>query len=157
MRPKKHRRRIKLIRPRLQLKLVGSFVGLAALAMLLQFILLGARLTRAASDLSDGGGQLADLVPGMLLSVLAISCAVLLPIIFAFGVLITFRVAGPVYRFETYLGQVARGEDVGPCRIRKDDELHDLCDRINEAVSALRERQGADEASTEDGQLRSAG
>ena len=157
MTARKYKRRIKLIQPRLQLKLVGSFVGLAALAMLLQFILLGARLSSAAAELSDAGGLLAERVPGMLLSVLAVSCAVLLPIIFAFGVLITFRLAGPVYRFETYLGQVARGEDVGPCHIRKDDELHELCDRINEAVSALRGAQRSATTGPDESELRSAG
>ena len=89
-----NKRRIKLIQPRLQIKLVSSFVGLAALALLLQFILLGARFSKAAAALPGSGGELAAQVPGMLLGVLAVSFGVLIPIIFAFGVLITFRIAG---------------------------------------------------------------
>ena len=64
----------------------------------------------------------------------------------AVGILVTFRVAGPVYRFEQHLGSLARGEDPGTCRIRKGDELQDLCASINAAVETLR-GQGQGEAS----------
>jgi hypothetical protein len=61
------------------------------------------------------------------------------------GVLSTFRIAGPIYRFEQYLRQVVKGEAEGPCRIRDGDELWDLCDLINQATAPLRMRHGEDE------------
>lgn len=157
MSPHPNPRRVKLVQPRLQLKLVGSFVGLAVLAMLLQFLVLGARISRAASALPEGGIELAERVPGMLLSVLALSFVVLLPVIVAFGVMITFRIAGPIHRFEEYLADVARGEDIGPCRIRDEDELHELCDRINDAVDSLRARAQSPRAVVAREAVRSAG
>ena len=39
---------------------------------------------------------------------------------------------------QEYCKALARGEELGPCRIRKDDELWDLCDALNDAVDALR-------------------
>lgn len=144
MKKRKHPRRIKLIKPRLQFRLIGAFVGLTALTLLLQFLLLAARLTVTASSMDQGGEVLMNLTGGLLIDILLFSFGVLLPLVCAVGVLVTFRIAGPVYRFEQYLGQVARGEDPGPCRIRKGDQLQDLCDKVNEAVSALRGRSAAD-------------
>ena len=144
MSKKGYPRRTKLINPRFQVKLIGSFVGLAGLALLMQFLLLGYRLTSQAS-LLDGSGELAMQVPGLLLRVLVFSVLVLLPLIFAFGVLLTFRIAGPVYRFEEYLSSVARGEQVGPCRIRKGDELQSLCNAINAATESLRRPEVGEE------------
>lgn len=146
---KKHPRRNKLIRPGFQLKLIGSFVGLAGLALLLQFLFLGQRLTDAASKIEGGGGEIAEAIPGMLLSVLVISIGILLPIIFAFGILLTFRIAGPLYRFEQHLGAIARGEDIGLCKIRKGDQLQSLCDKINAATETLRKGQAANQAPAE--------
>ena len=136
-----YKRRIKLIKPSLQLRLVGTFVGLTALTLLLQYLLVTAHLTEAATSMPDGGIYLISLMPEMLTKVLLLSFLVVLPLIFCVGVLTTFRIAGPVYRFEQYLGSVARGEEEGPCRLRKGDELWDLCDKINEATAALRHAQ----------------
>ncbi len=146
-------RKNKLVQPRLQLRLIGFFVGVAALGLLLQFLLLGARLSAALGRLDDGGAELADEVPAMMLEVLAFSALIVLPIVFAFGVLLTFRIAGPAYRIERHLRAVARGEESGPCRIRKTDELQSLCEAVNEATTALRGASGragpAHEAGTE--------
>ena len=70
---------------------------------------------------------------------LAVSFGLFLPLTFCIGVLVTFRIAGPVYRFEQYLKQVSRGEQLGPCKIRDGDEFQGLCDLINEATRHLRE------------------
>lgn len=148
-----YKRRIKLIKPSLQLKLVGTFVGLTALTLLLQYLLITAHLTDAATRMPDGGIYLISLMPEMLTKVLLLSFLVVLPLIFCVGVLTTFRIAGPVYRFEQYLGSVARGEEVGPCRLRKGDELWDLCDKINEATAVIRHTrlpQDGDEPGTEE-------
>lgn len=151
-------RRKKLVKPKLQLSLVGSFVGLAGLALLLQFMFSGYLVSGVASQVEGPGGQLAAEVPGIMLKVLVLSLAVLLPIIFAFGVLLTFRIAGPIYRFEKYLESVARGEQVGPCMIRSGDKLQSLCDRINEATAPLRHQKTETEGEPVDADdVRSAG
>ena len=62
------------------------------------------------------------------------------------------RIAGPVYRFQQHLGAVARGEDVGPCRIRTGDELHSLCETINAALARVqleRSERGASPSEAE--------
>lgn len=126
----------KLIQRSFQLRLIGKFVGLAALALVLQFLLLGWLL----SDALRGAGDAAvtEQVPTIVLKTLGFSVAVLLPILFGLGVLLTHRIAGPIYRFESYLRSLAQGEQLGPCQIRDGDELAALRDAINQVAERVR-------------------
>ena len=137
--PQSQRRRIKLIKPRLQLKMVGVFVGLSALGFLLQSLHVGLRLSELSASMPEGGSYLMAVMPELPLEILLVSFGMLLPLTIAVGILVTFRIAGPVYRFEKFLKAVIRGEEVGPCHIRKGDEFQELCELINEATSAARE------------------
>jgi hypothetical protein len=137
-----YKRRIKLIRPRLQLKLTGWFLSVTVIGLLLQYLLFGYFLTELALQLPGQGAYLVAQADVMLLKALGLTAVLVMPLTVAVGILVTFRVAGPVYRFEQHLGSLARGEDPGPCRIRKGDELQDLCRRINEAVVTLRAAPG---------------
>lgn len=130
-------RRTYLIQPKLQTKLVGSFVGLATLALLLQFLFLGMRLIPMARSL-PGGSELAGALPGVILQVMAFSLLILLPIIFCLGIRITLKIAGPLYRFERFFEEVKEGQRTDPCRLRQGDELQALCEMINEATAERR-------------------
>jgi hypothetical protein len=148
----RYKRRIKLIKPGLQLKITAMFMGVSATSLLLQYLLFSSQLANVATTLPDGGAVLLGLMPDLLIQVLFMSFAFLFPVMLCVGILSTFRIAGPVYRFERYLESVARGEEVGPCRIRRGDELWELCDKINEATAALRHRKDAAGAEAEEAQ-----
>lgn len=132
------RRRKKLVKPRLQLKLTLIFVGLSALSLLLQFVLFQSSLTNAALDLPNDSSLLIGMSTALLNEVLLTSFLLFLPLTFLVGILTTFRIAGPVYRFEAFLEAVRRGERPANFRLRKGDELVDLADLINEATAPLR-------------------
>jgi hypothetical protein len=140
-----NRRKIKLIQPRLQLTLVGWFLAVAVTGLVLQVLLLGSFLAELASTLPDEGAAVAASADGMLVEALLVSLLFLVPMTVGVGILATFRIAGPIYRFETYLGQVARGEEVGPCELRRGDQLQGLCEKINEALAAARSAKDAGE------------
>ena len=155
-----HPRRIKLIKPLLQLKFVGVFAGVSALGFLLQSLHVGLRLSELAASLPEGGAYLMAVMPELPIEILLVSFGMLLPLTIAVGILVTFRIAGPVYRFETYLKAVLRGDETGLCRIRKGDEFQELCELINEATAAQRERiaaQGTTTVIEEPRELRKAG
>ena len=135
------RRKIKLIKPRFQLKLVGVFVGLSALGFLLQALHVGLRLSELSASIPEGGTHLMAVMPELPLEILTVSFGMLLPFTVAVGILITFRIAGPVYRFEQYLRSVLDGENVGPCHTRKGDEFDELRDLINEVTAKIRQGQ----------------
>lgn len=144
----------KLIQPRLQLRLIGSFTGLATLAMLLQFLFLGGQMMKAVGRLDDGGGVLADAIPSLMMSVLLVSVSIFVPIVLVLGLIQTNKIAGPAHRFEAYLRAVVRGEETEPCRIRTGDEFQSLCDAINDATGPMR-RAALERAA--DSQQRAAG
>jgi hypothetical protein len=135
---KKERRRVKLIKPRLQLKLIGVFVGLSGLGFLLQSLHVGLRLSELAANVPEGGPYLMAVMPELPLEILFVSFGMLLPLTVAVGVMVTFRIAGPVYRFEKYLRDVADKKEVRPCRLRDGDDLQELCALINEVTEPLR-------------------
>lgn len=149
-----HPRRIKLIKPLLQLKFVGVFAGVSALGFLLQSLHVGLRLSELAGSLPEGGAYLMAVMPELPIEILLVSFGMLLPLTIAIGILVTFRIAGPVYRFETYLKAVIRGEEAGLCRIRKGDEFHELCELINEVTAEQRERIAAKGETTTIGETR---
>lgn len=136
----KNRRRIKLVNPRLQLKLIGVFVGLSGLGFLMQSLHVGLRLAELANTIPEGGEYLMAVLPNLPLEILTVSFGMVLPLTIAVGILVTFRIAGPLYRIEKYLEEVLRGEQVGPCRLRKGDELQELCEMINRASEPMRLR-----------------
>lgn len=139
------RRRVKLIQPRLQLTLVGWFLAVSVAGLLLQFALLSAFVARFAAGLPEGGARFAEQGMEMLLGSLAATLVLVVPVTLGVGILTTFKIAGPIYRFERYFEALARGEWNGPCVIRKGDALQETCDKLNAAVAVLRAAQDARE------------
>jgi methyl-accepting chemotaxis protein len=138
---RRDRRLIKLIKPRFQLKLVGVFVGLSALGFMLQAMHVALRLSELSASIPEGGSYLMALIPELPIEILTVSFGMLLPFTVAVGILVTFRIAGPVYRLEQYLRSVIAGEESGPCQLRKGDEFGELCELINEVTASVRQQQ----------------
>ncbi len=91
-----------------------------------------------------------SVLPELPLEILSVSFGMLLPLTIAVGVMVTFRIAGPVYRFEKYLREVHEGTELRPCKLRKGDELEELCAIINIVTEPIRlknanEAEGQDE------------
>lgn len=138
--PEAGRRRQKLIKPGIQLRLSGVFAGLSVLCLVIQWLLFSSMLSNAAHKMPIGGDYLLDLVPTLLFRSLFFSLAIALPLTMLVGVHSTFRITGPIYRFESFLKEVIRGKQLGPCKIRKGDLLGDLCELINGATEPQRRR-----------------
>jgi len=136
---KKYKRSKILIRPRLQLLYALVFTSTAALYVFLQTILFHWTVDRIADRVPTGGEAVLSQVMVAMRTNLLITFLVLVPLTLWLGVYVTFRVAGPLYRFEQFLKSVKNGERPGPCRIRKTDELHDICALLNEVTAPLRE------------------
>ncbi len=133
----KYKRRIKLIKPRLQIQFTLVFLGLSVLGLLMQFLLFQAATTRIAAVLPADGNQVMGEINGTLLSLLGITLLAIMPVTYLVGVLTTFRIAGPVYRMEQYFSELQEHGYTGPCRIRKSDQLQELVAAMNKAVETL--------------------
>ena len=136
-------RKKKLVKSRLQLRMTAVFLAVACSTALFQVVVLNWSLLRFASDLGVESGRILEGLPNILLTNLGLTFALLVPLMLFFGVQVTHRIAGPIYRFERFLDDVMEGKESGRCRIRDTDELHELCEKLNGAVDALRAREEA--------------
>lgn len=55
-----------------------------------------------------------------------------------FTIVMSHRVAGPLFRIQRAIDEVVRGEDVQDIRLRKNDELKELAEKINELIGVIR-------------------
>jgi len=134
----KNRRSKKLIMPREQLSISAKFAGVAVFSLLMQALLLSSMLLSAADDMPQGSQFLVDLVPSLLGRSLLFSLLLVSPLVVWVGVLTTFKVVGPAYRFQSYLREVLEKKTFGECRIRKGDYFQELCQLITESTAQLR-------------------
>lgn len=141
-----YKRRKKLIKPRLQLRMSGLFVGLVSLMLLLQFALITAALHHAANTLPSDSALLLGQTNSLSLRIIGISAAVFLPLTLLVGILSTFRIAGPLYRFEKFLKSVQNGENPENFTLRERDELKDLAELINSSTAPLRQSSAPETA-----------
>ncbi len=132
------KRRIKLIQPRFQLRLAGSFAALCLLALMVEALMLAVELTTLSKELPSGGAYLADEIPRLLARSAFWSALLLLPGLLVIGVRITFKIAGPLYRLEQHLHDVIEGKRPEPCKVRKGDELQEFCSLLNDALESAR-------------------
>lgn len=153
-RPHMRQRTKKLIKRSLQLKMVAVFVGMACISGCFQVILVNRSVIELMSTAEGGQLSLVDQLPGVLAENLLWTIALLVPLMGYVGLVVTQRVAGPIYVFERYLDRLLAGERMGPCRLRKADELKDLAERLTRVAERLGaldegERLAATEASAD--------
>jgi len=139
-------RKKKLINPRMQLRLVAIFLCTAGLAVQVEAILVGWTLSRLSAQLPNDGPALLEQLPEFVRTNLFLTFLVLTPLMLGVVIVATFKIAGPIHRFEQFLRAVREGQQVEPCRIRKGDELQDLCTLLNEVTAEQRERAGTKHA-----------
>ncbi len=72
---------------------------------------------------------------------LALSSLGVLCLITAFGIIITHRVAGPVYRMQNQLERLLQGENIVSIELRKGDEFKELAETINKVLEHTRKSQ----------------
>jgi hypothetical protein len=132
------KRRVRLIRPGLQLRLILTFTGVSSLALLLQYILFMSALTETAVGLPNDGLLLMEQLNGLLFGVFLTSFGMVLPTLFVIGLIMTHRIAGPIYRFEVFFNKILGGERPKDITLRQGDELQEFCQLINRATAPLR-------------------
>ncbi len=128
---KKNQRRKKLVNPSLQLKIVFMFLVISVLAVGIQSVLMSHSLTAFAEGDSER-------VFALLRENLLVTLAALLPATLIVGAITTFRIAGPLYRFERFLESIERGENPPDCVLRRGDDLKDFCATLNRVTRPLR-------------------
>ncbi|MEM1451797.1 MAG: hypothetical protein AAF726_16095 [Planctomycetota bacterium] len=132
-----HKRKRKLVNKPLQIKLIATFTVIGATCALFQVVLVNFGLLEVAKSISAGGSELLEETRWMMLRVTAWTLGALVPLMACIGIAATHRIAGPAYRMTMHLQDIADGGPVRPCKIRKDDEMHELCEALNAALERL--------------------
>jgi methyl-accepting chemotaxis protein len=141
-RPKRIRRRIYLVKPGFQLK----YTGLILLFMLAVAGLSGYTVYYTGWLLM--GEKLANVYPqGRLVAImrainftLIFRLALISPFVFLISILVSHKIAGPLFRIQKYIKSVSVGDLSARLTLRKGDELHDLAACINEMTNDLKNR-----------------
>lgn len=136
--PVKYKRRKKLINPRMQLKIAGAAVAIALVSVLVLTVMLNEAFVQMVDrgwidPANVSGGWLEVLLPTV-----GISLVILFPLVLSLGILLSHRLAGPMYRFRVWLTDVKDGKETRPCTIREGDEYQDFCRLLNEVTEPLR-------------------
>jgi len=143
-----NRRNKKLIDPGLQLRLILRFTACASVVVLVQAILLNYLVAGLSAKLPHDESILLAEWPAVFRFQLLAAFALLVPLLTLIGIQASFRIAGPLRRLQTHLEALAAGQDPGPCRLRKGDELQGLCELVNRATARLRTDAGTPGAVT---------
>jgi signal transduction histidine kinase len=64
---------------------------------------------------------------------------ILLIVIAGFSIVLTHRIAGPVYNLEKTLERLNQGEDVNLIKLRDGDELQELATKINQVIVRMKQ------------------
>lgn len=148
------RRKVYLIRPGFQLR----YTGIILMALFVSSVICIS--TTYYSSMSLLGEKLANVYPqGRLVTMLRqINIMIiyrilfLVPLITLIGILLSHRIAGPAYRIERVLGEIARGNFDINIKLRRYDELVGIARAVNNLASELKKRTGGntgtDEAKT---------
>jgi hypothetical protein len=131
-----------LINKRMQLTFTARFLVVTILFSLFVGFLAYVTMWPVASAFVPKG--LIDLVKHQILIRTILFSIPAVGVIIAFGIVVSHRIAGPLYRIERTIDEAVRGEDVAFIRLRKKDEqaLKDLAERINTLIGVIKELRG---------------
>jgi len=135
----KHRRRRQLIKPGSQLRIVAYAVLVALVALLLNLSLLVFGIESSFSAAASVDTQIQDSIRSAVLKYSLFSAGLVVPLATCLGIVISFQIFGPIYRFERFITLVAGGDLSEDCRLRRGDDLGDLEHLINLMVARMRD------------------
>lgn len=136
------KRRIVLIDQRFQLRLASAFIGLQILLTALfaagLYIFMDSELHADLASAHASARTLNEmLLPIVLmLALFSISLSAVLSTVFV--VLVSHKIAGPMYRFRTVLESLAHRRFESHTRIRPDDQLGELALSLGKAIKTVR-------------------
>jgi len=134
------RRKRYLIAAKFQLKYAGLILLLMfAIAGLCAYVVYYTTLVLLGEKLANvyPQGQLVHIVKTVNIRLLA-SMVLVSPMVVAFGILLSHKIAGPMYRIERFLNDMAAGDYTTRLTLRKSDEFTGLAAAINNVLDSVK-------------------
>jgi signal transduction histidine kinase len=135
----RHRRRQYLISRRFQIKYIslillfmfGTAIVTGYMVYVTTWVMFGEKLAAVYPQ-----GLLLEVVKNVNM-VLLLRLIFLSPLVILVGLILSHRIAGPIYRIREQLKKIRRGDYEADIRLREKDELKDLADEVNELSGNL--------------------
>ena len=80
----------------------------------------------------------ADFLIPLLIQTFVVSTIIVGMVTIIITLLVSHRIAGPLYRFKKVLGSLGEGDFSGACKIRLKDSLHDVAAAFNDMIINVR-------------------
>jgi methyl-accepting chemotaxis protein len=136
------KRRIVLIDPRFQLRMAASFILLQVLLTALfaagLYIFMDSELHADLASAHASYQSLNQMLLPVVLTLAVFSVTLSIVLTSIFVVLISHKIAGPMYRFRTVLESLAHRHFETLTRIRPDDQLGELAIALDEAIRTVK-------------------
>jgi len=136
----KFRRKQYFIATRFQVKYIGLILLLIFLtAALCSYVVYYTSMISMGEKLASvyPQGRLMAIVSAVNIRIL-FSLIIITPLVAMIGLFLSHRIAGPIYRMERFLNDVAGGDLTQRLTLRKKDELINLANGINNVVDSLK-------------------
>jgi hypothetical protein len=132
-------RKRKLVRLDLQFKVVFITLFVTSLVLLINFQLNLAGMWGLASRFQDNpqARALIDAFRTATIQKFLLSVGMAVPLAASVGVLYSFKFCGPIFRFKKFFVNMTSCWDE-PLKLRKGDDMQDVCDAINAGVGSMR-------------------
>lgn len=140
-----YKRKIILINPAFQLRVLLFFGGISVVTILsfygaieyffYKFNLLGSELGLPPTHIFF---QFINDQQNLMRVIFLLISALVLTFLIASGLMLSHRVAGPLYRLNKYLNQIADGQPVTPVAFRKKDFFQELATATNRALGRVK-------------------
>ena len=128
-----------LIKRKMQIRITVQFLAFTLVASLLSggvvYLVLWPTLSRLITP---------DIFPVMranFVFILFWDAVLIVLVIFIIGIIITHRIAGPLYNIENKLDKALEGEDIELIHLRKGDELQELSAKVNMLLQELKKSE----------------
>jgi len=140
-----------LISTKLQLKYVGLILLLMFVTAIIcsyfvyytVMVLMGEKLASVYPQ-----GRLMAIINTVNLRMLML-LALVTPVVAMIGIYLSHKIAGPIYRIEKFLGDMAAGNFASRIVLRKGDELVSIADKVNVLNDSLKATIGSQKSSME--------
>jgi methyl-accepting chemotaxis protein len=137
-----NKRRIVLIDPRFQLRMAASFILLQVLLTALfaagLYIFMDSELHADLASAHASYKSLSEMLLPVVLTLAVFSITLSIVLTSVFVVLISHKIAGPMYRFRSVLESLAHRRFEAHTRIRPDDQLGELALSLDKAIKTVK-------------------
>lgn len=123
-----------VVNPKAQYKIVLFLGGIAVISALVIMVVTYSQLMKVSPLIDSSLGGPDEIIGDIIIRISIVVFVMIIYFIIA-GVVLTNRVAGPIWRLEDQLRRYLSGEKIDPIKFRKEDEFQELPDIINEVLS----------------------